>query len=1036
MKVVIKAKWFILLTWVLLVAGFMVYSPNMEQLVRDKGQITVPDGYSSSIAEKLINESNPSNGNEASAALVFYDKNGISKEDESAIKEAITKLEDEKIITDTTTHFENKELENQLISKDHKTILTLIKIDTSGKEIKEIRSIIKNSLKDSPVKHYLTGSDFISEDVIQSSQEGLHKTEVITLVFILLVLVIVFRSVVAPIIPLITVGFTYLTSQSIVALLVDKLNFPLSNFTQIFLVAILFGIGTDYCILLLSRFKEELSYDDNVTEAIIKTYRTAGKTVLFSSFAVLVGFASIGLATFKLYQSASAVAIGVAVLLLALVTIVPFFMAVLGKRIFWPLKGTIEHPQSKLWGMAGKLSLTRPILTLGIIVIIIAPFLLKYDGTLSFNSLDEIGESYESVKAFTIISDSFGPGESLPGKIVIKNDDKMDNSEYLALIEKISREVEKVDHVETIRSATRPVGDKIDDMYVTNQAGTLGDGLEKGNDGIKEIRNGLDHAATALHASSPELSKATDGIDNLVHGTVALQTGAEELQTNLVKIQNGLKDGAIGADQLKKGVKEAKINAEKLAAGSKELLSSYQQIGAGLDELHKNYVTTQAGLANIQVEIEKLKTAIDALENEHPELTNDQNYITVKGTILVLNENALKLNSAFLTLNEQLNHVILGVGKTNEGLEQMTTGQQAFSIGLDQLVEGLTNLENGMSNMADGQGAIIKELPKFTNGLGDLANGQVQLKSGVDSFISELDQLTSGLTKSVEGLTSVSDGLNSAQNYLIQLANVKNEEMAGWYVPEDTLKNKDFQQVFDNYMSNDRKTTTLDVVWDINPYSNEALSQTKDIEAAVKRAINGTKLENAKYGVAGVSSIFSDLQQISNSDFARTVTLMLIGIGIILIVLLRSLIMPIYLVGSLILTYFTSSAITEFIFVDLLNYPGINWAVPFFGFVILMALGVDYSIFLMDRFNEYKTENIEEAMLHAMKNMGTVIISAAIILAGTFGAMLPSGVLPLLQIATLTLSGLLLYALIFLPLFVPVMVKIFGRANWWPFIKQ
>ncbi|MFL9603655.1 hypothetical protein ACKC5Q_23600, partial [Aeromonas dhakensis] len=69
--------------------------------------------------------------------------------------------------------------------------------------------------------------------------------------------------------------------------------------------------------------------------------------------AVLVGFASIGLATFKLYQSASAVAIGVAVLLLALWTVVPFFMVVLGKKLFWPMKGAIGHSQSRLWGWAG-----------------------------------------------------------------------------------------------------------------------------------------------------------------------------------------------------------------------------------------------------------------------------------------------------------------------------------------------------------------------------------------------------------------------------------------------------------------------------------------------------------------------------------------------------------------------------------------------------------------------------------------------------------------------------------------------------------
>ena len=81
--------------------------------------------------------------------------------------------------------------------------------------------------------------------------------------------------------------------------------------------------------------------------------------------------------------------------------------------------------------------------------------------------------------------------------------------------------------------------------------------------------------------------------------------------------------------------------------------------------------------------------------------------------------------------------------------------------------------------------------------------------------------------------------------------------------------------------------------------------------------------------------------------------------------------------------------ISETIFENILGYSGISWAVPFFAFVLLVALGVDYSIFLMDRFNEYKMIPVKDAMLESMKNMGAVILSAAVILGGAFGAMHP-----------------------------------------------
>jgi RND superfamily putative drug exporter len=229
---------------------------------------------------------------------------------------------------------------------------------------------------------------------------------------------------------------------------------------------------------------------------------------------------------------------------------------------------------------------------------------------------------------------------------------------------------------------------------------------------------------------------------------------------------------------------------------------------------------------------------------------------------------------------------------------------------------------------------------------------------------------------------------------------------------------------------------TMDVVFKANPYSNEAIEQIDSIEAAVERVTKDTKLENAQVAIGGITSTHHDLGMMSEEDFSRTVVLMLSGIAIILFFMLRSLVMPVYLIVSLVLTYYTAAAITELIFVNILGYAGIGWAVPFFAFVILIALGIDYSIFLMDRFNEWKDKPVKEAMLLSMRKMGTVIISAAVILGGTFAAMMPAGVLSLLEIATLILVGLALYAFVILPLFIPVMVATFGNANWWPFLKN
>ncbi|MEH7109240.1 MMPL family transporter, partial [Bacillus sp. JJ1764] len=341
-------------------------------------------------------------------------------------------------------------------------------------------------------------------------------------------------------------------------------------------------------------------------------------------------------------------------------------------------------------------------------------------------------------------------------------------------------------------------------------------------------------------------------------------------------------------------------------------------------------------------------------------------------------------------------------------------------------------LKVGLIKMEEGQGTAVSNLPKFTEGLSGINNGQQQLLTGFQSVGSQISQLSDGLTKSADGLNEVSNGLGSAQDYL---SGVSKEKQTGFYIPQNVIDSEDFAKVMDTYLSKDRKVMTIDVIFNKNPYSNDAIGQIPEINDAVKRAIKNTKLENAKIAIGGVSSMHHDLDTISEGDYSRTVILMLAGISIILMILLRSLIMPIYLIGSLVLTYYTSMSISEMIFINWLGYSGISWAVPFFAFVILVALGIDYSIFLMDRFNEFKDLPVNKAIHEAMKKMGTVIISAAVILGGTFAAMMPSGVLSLLEIATILLIGLALYALVVLPLFVPVMVRTFGGANWWPFKK-
>ncbi|MCT2535792.1 MMPL family transporter [Aquibacillus koreensis] len=1028
MRKILQFRWPIFVLWIVTAVSLLLFSPNLQELVREKGQIGVPEGYSSSEASALLGQMSEDNDeNTISGVLVFHEEQALTDQEKNEVADVISKLEEQQEalgVSNILNFTADERIEEQVVSEDGTTILVPMDVTIEDRTIEESRDVIYKAVEGTEIDYALTGEAYISKDIVVNSEKGLKKTEFITVGFILIILFIVFKSLVAPFIPLLTVGISYLAAQGIVSILAETANFPLSTFTQIFMVAVMFGIGTDYCILLISRFKEELANHETIQDAVVATYKSGGKTIFFAGLAVLIGFSTIGLSTFSLYKSAVAVAVGVAVVLIALATLVPFFLVLFGKKLFWPFDKNVSHSESKLWKSVGLFAWGRPLLALLIVLVIVVPSLVTFDGQKSYNSLEEIGENYDSVKGFNWLAESVGPGEAMPATVVLQTEENIDEAKEFQDIETISAAIATIDGVKSVRSATRPTGKIIEDFTMNSQTGALSDGIGESASGINEIQSGLTDASDQLKESRPQLKEAETGVDQLLDGTKQANNGIGEMQNALTQIQNGISSGSQGAGEVKENLKTIQTNLQQTIDGNNEILTGYQELESGLTPLHAGY----------QGYTQLLQGTLQTLDNV--EASNEEsvkNLETAKGQLHAV-LNGTEENPGLLTLNETFEkQVIGGITQANQGFQQTIDGQQQLANGLTELIAGIDQLQNGLNQAADGQQQVVDNIPSLQDGLEQIYGGQEELQGAFSDMYDQMGQLTNGLDQSTDGLKQVSEGLTQVQNYLGEFSS---EEAAPTVnIPKEALENEAFMEGIKPYLADTKTITKLEVVMESSPYSKESMETVGLIKQSVDEAVKGTVYEDATIAIGGISSTNNDLQNISDADYARTVVLMLAGIFIILVILLRSIIMPLYLIGSLILTYFTAMGISEFIFVNILDYEGISWAVSFFAFVILVALGIDYSIFLMDRFNENMHLSIKEALIHAMKNMGTVIISAAVILGGTFAAMMPSGVLSLLQIATVVLTGLFLYALIMLPLFIPVMVRLFGKANWWPFRK-
>ncbi|WP_158598320.1 MMPL family transporter [Falsibacillus albus] len=1025
MKRLLKVRWLIAAIWLAAVVFLAISRPDVGTLVREKGQPKIPDNYSSVQAKHLLNKFNDhaKSAKSMDVIVVFHEKKKMTSEQIDNVKEQVQKLKkdgDELGVIRNLNSFDQPESKNQLVSKDGTTIMDVLTVDKKDRSTNEVREDFEKELKGSDVPVYLTGNELINEDQIKTSQSGVKKTESITIILIIVILIIVFRSPITPIISLLTVGVSYIVSFILVTLLVKYMDFPFSSITQTFMILVLFGIGTDYNILLLSRYKEELSKGGGKLDAISATYRTAGKTVFFSGLAVLVGFSILVLAEFSIFRAATAVAIGVLILIVTLYSLLPIFMSIMGKWMFWPMKEARGHSENRLWGALGRFSLRRPFISIIVILLLAVPIILNYQNALSFNSLKEVDPSYESVKGFDILSDAFSPGKAMPLTVVVSSEKKMDSNDRLSDIDELTQKISEVDGVSKVYGPTRPKGEKIEQFYIQDQLGSIDQGLDKSNKGIEDISNGWKDVQKQLSSSSSDNPNA--GIDKLVKSTSDMTDNLHAVSGALEKVNNGIASGAQGAEQIQGALGQLAQKSNELNDSTIQLLSSYRKLQSGYSELSTRYASFQSQFSTLKNISGQMQNSIAALKSGHPELQNDPNMRSLESNAKQLGMLSDKMAGAMKQLNTQMNTLNQSFKKADEGLTALTNGQEELSKANAKIQESSGELANGLKSGSNGQKQIVQNLGKMENGLVQINNGQKQLQDKLSGLSSQMQGLDQGLTKSIDGLNQVSSGLESTSDYFKEVEK-KNVTSSVFYVPEDA-KNGDFQKSLDAYMTKDRKDFKLTVELTKDPYSKEAIHVVDNIQKELNQELDSSHLKGSKTGIGGVSSINRDLDSMSSKDFSRTVMLMLIGIFLILIIILRRFWIPVFIIISLVGSYFTAISITEWIIVSLTGKEGLSWTVPFFAFIMIVALGVDYSIFLMLRYKEHENMPPKEGLLLAMKRIGGVVISAAIILCGTFAAVYPSGVPALVQIASIVIIALLLLAFGCLPIFIPALMAI------------
>ncbi|WP_235736472.1 MMPL family transporter [Nocardioides alcanivorans] len=228
------------------------------------------------------------------------------------------------------------------------------------------------------------------------------------------------------------------------------------------------------------------------------------------------------------------------------------------------------------------------------------------------------------------------------------------------------------------------------------------------------------------------------------------------------------------------------------------------------------------------------------------------------------------------------------------------------------------------------------------------------------------------------------------------------------------------------------RTLSVDAVLDVNPYGSRALDAVPDLRRAVEAATRDAGVR-ADVLIGGETSKAADTRSALERDLVVVGLLMLAAVALILGLVLRSVLAPVYLVLTLLLSYVAAMGLTAFLAMGLGGDSGFGNRVAVYVLVFLVALGVDYTIFMMTRFRqELRHAEPVDALRSSIVRTGGVISSAGVILAGTFGVLMTQPIRELFQFGLAMAIGILLDTFVVRPLLVPTLIRLLGRHALWP----
>jgi RND superfamily putative drug exporter len=440
---IVKRRWWVLGGWIIAAILIVGLAPPISSIQSNDQSSFLPKSYES-VQAGDVSKKLSADDDAPTDIVVFKSQSGVALTDTQQAK--ITSIVDD-LNTQNLPEVKSITTSEEQLAPSKKAQLATITYKGNADDektidaVKTAREALNKATSDTGMEAGLTGGESISYDTQDSAKKAEAIVGIGTILLVMLLPAFIFRSPFAGLLPVFAVGIVYTVANSLISIAGHVFDFHMSQQLSILFTVVLFGIGTDYILFLLFRYRERLRTGDHTREAVGYALTRAGEAILSAALVVLTSFIALFFADFGIFSSlAPGLVICVAVMMIAALTLVPALVAIVGEKVFWPSKAWMVQAEKPTYSKKiGQAVAKYPGRIGGVVIVVLAILsVFAFNFKADFSSFSQPPKNTPSAEAYNDLTAAFPAGQLAPTQVYITGSQKITDEQLEAIDAKLT----------------------------------------------------------------------------------------------------------------------------------------------------------------------------------------------------------------------------------------------------------------------------------------------------------------------------------------------------------------------------------------------------------------------------------------------------------------------------------------------------------------------------------------------------------------------------------------------------------------------